>query len=73
MKSCCIFLLILIAIALYALSTMHREGAVAVQIAKVGDTFEVYYQGELHLELTPLNSDSITLETMQMLYEVEQW
>lgn len=52
---------------------MHREGAVAVQIAKVGDTFEVYYQGELHLELTPLNSDSITLETMQMLYEVEQW
>lgn len=51
-------------------SQTTQEQPVTVEIKPSLGGFEVYHGGELLLELTPTNTDPVSLETLRYIYDV---
>lgn len=73
MKLLVAILFVLVALLAYLLYQQHPPDRTTVQIAKVKDGYDVYYNGELRLEFTGRNCDSASLRTLGMLHTIEEW
>lgn len=68
-----LFLLALVIMQANYIYNINSTSKASVQIARTEAGFDVYQYGELRLEITKSNTDSCTLEALQMLFEIDRY